>query len=136
MLSTSDLYYFKMALFDNGKPEDFLLFVRNFNKTLVLSGKLKTGAEVQYLCNLFYEEELRQFDSLSAVVEIMQTLDVDQIIKGLAHYSPSVNSLFKKKRTMRCGMKKTCDLTVRCYAERLIDLNEYLASFMGTTLTD
>ena len=35
--STSDLYDFKMSFFDNGNPEEFLLFVRNFNMTLVAS---------------------------------------------------------------------------------------------------
>ena len=33
-------------------------------------------------------------------------------------------------------MKKPCALTVRHYAARLIDLNEYLASFPGATLND
>ena len=37
---------------------------------------------------------------------------------------------------MRRGMKKPLALTVRRYAERLIDLNEYLASFPGATLND
>ena len=46
--STSDLYGFKMSLFDNGKPEQFLLFVRNFNTNLVASRTLETGAKVQY----------------------------------------------------------------------------------------
>ena len=36
---------------------------------------------------------------------------------------------------MRRGMKKPRSLTVRCYAARLIDLNEYLALFPGATLT-
>ena len=27
----SDLYEFKMTLFDNGDPEEFLLFIRNFS---------------------------------------------------------------------------------------------------------
>ena len=30
----SDLYEFKMALFDNGEPEEFLLLVCNFQMTL------------------------------------------------------------------------------------------------------
>ena len=30
----SDLYEFKMSLFDNGKIEEFLLFIQNFNMTL------------------------------------------------------------------------------------------------------
>ena len=37
---------------------------------------------------------------------------------------------------MRLVMKKTCALTVRSYAARLIDLNEYLESFLGSTFND
>ena len=37
---------------------------------------------------------------------------------------------------MRRGMKKTHNLTVRRCVARLIDINEYLASFPGVTLTD
>ena len=37
---------------------------------------------------------------------------------------------------MRGGMETTRDLTVRHYAARLIDINEYLASFPGETLND
>ena len=33
MSQKSDLYEFKSALFDNGDPEEFLLFIRNFNMT-------------------------------------------------------------------------------------------------------
>ena len=46
-LSTSDLYEFKMSLFDNGDLEEFLLFVRNFNTTLVASGTLEADAKFQ-----------------------------------------------------------------------------------------
>ena len=37
---------------------------------------------------------------------------------------------------MRRGMKKPRSLTVRYYAARLIDINEYLANFSGENLTD
>ena len=37
---------------------------------------------------------------------------------------------------MRRGIKKSHALTVRRYVARLIDLNEYLVSFPGATLTD
>ena len=47
-----------------------------------------------------------------------------------------MNSLSKHKRTMRRGIKKKCNVTVRRYVARLIDLNEYLASLPGVTLTD
>ena len=42
-LPTLDLYGFKMSLFDNDEPEEFLLFVRNFNTTLAASGTLEAG---------------------------------------------------------------------------------------------
>ena len=42
---TSDLYEFKISLFDNGEPEEFLLFVSNFNMTLAVSGMLEAGTK-------------------------------------------------------------------------------------------
>ena len=33
--SMSELYEFRMSLFDYGNPEEFLLFVQNFKKNLV-----------------------------------------------------------------------------------------------------
>ena len=48
----SDLYDFKMALFENGDPEELLLFAQNFNRTLAESGTLTTGAKIQHLCTL------------------------------------------------------------------------------------
>ena len=52
--------------------------------TLVASGMLEAGAKYQYLCNIFHIEALRHFDSLSANVEGMETLNVDYIIRVLA----------------------------------------------------
>ena len=57
-----------MSLFDNGDPEEFLLFVRNFNMTLAASGALEAGAKIQYLRTLVRREALHQFDSFSADV--------------------------------------------------------------------
>ena len=51
-------------------------------------------------------------------------LDVDYLLKGLAWSLLPVNSLSKKKRA------------IRRYAARLIDLNEYLASFTVATMDD
>ena len=47
MSSTSDLYEFKMYLFDNGDAEEFLLLLRNFNMTIASSGALEMDAKVQ-----------------------------------------------------------------------------------------
>ena len=45
--STSNLYEFKMSLFDNGEPDEFLLLVCNFNTTLAESGMLEAGEKYQ-----------------------------------------------------------------------------------------
>ena len=82
-----------------------MLFVHNFNMTLAESATLKAGSKYQYLCTLVRGEALRQFDSFSVDVEGMETLNVDYSIRGLAQYSPPVNYLSKKKRTMRHVLK-------------------------------
>ena len=40
MFSTSDLYRFNMSLYDHVKPEEFLLFMRNFNMNIAAIGTL------------------------------------------------------------------------------------------------
>ena len=57
-----DLYKHKMALFDNGEPEEFLLFICNFNMNLEASGTLDMSEKFQYLHTLVCGELLRQFD--------------------------------------------------------------------------
>ena len=81
---TSDLYEFKMSLFDNGQPEELLLFSCNFNMTITASGTVEAGAKCQYLCTPVRRKPLCQFDSLYADIESTQNLNVDDIIKILA----------------------------------------------------
>ena len=59
-----------MYLFGHGEPDEFLLFVRNFQKTLANTGTLEKESKVQYLCTIARGKLLRQFDLLSADVEI------------------------------------------------------------------
>ena len=73
-----------MSLFDNGEPEEFLSFVRNFDTTLAASGTLEVDANFQYLLTLVRREALRRFYSLSSGVESIETLNVDYIIRGLS----------------------------------------------------
>ena len=59
MSSTLNHYTFRMSLFENGDPEEFLMFVRNFNMTLAEIGTLETGSNIQYLRTLVRVEALR-----------------------------------------------------------------------------
>ena len=69
MSDIQDLYDFNMALFDNGDPEEFFLFVCNLKMTLAASGMLTMGAKIQYLCTLVHGKALHQFEQLSADAE-------------------------------------------------------------------
>ena len=65
---TLEIYEFMMSLFDHGNPEEFLLFVRNFEMTLAATGMLEMKAKVHYLRMLVRGGALRQFDLLSTYV--------------------------------------------------------------------
>ena len=98
-------FTFKMSFLGTGEPDEFLLFVLNFNTNLTGSGALKAGAKIQYIFSIVRGEALRQFDLLSADVEGTETLNFDDIIKGLAQYFLPVNSLSKEKRALLHRMK-------------------------------
>ena len=50
--STSDLYEFSMYFFEHGDPEEFLLFILNFNMALATTGKMDMDENIQYLHTL------------------------------------------------------------------------------------
>ena len=68
MSSTSELYEFKISLFEHGDPEEFLLFICNFNMDIAAAGTLDMDVKTQYLCMIFRGETLPQFELLSADV--------------------------------------------------------------------
>ena len=59
-----DLYELKISIFDDGKMDEFLLLVRNFNMTCEASVMIKTSVKVPFLCKIFHGEVLRQFDTM------------------------------------------------------------------------
>ena len=70
----------KMALFDNGKPDAFLLFIQNFNMTIESSGMLRAGEKIQYIHTLVRGEALHQLDMLYAEVESASPENLTSII--------------------------------------------------------
>ena len=54
----SDLYEFKIALFENGDTEEFLFFVRKFQMNLKASETFAASANIHYLCTLLLLEKL------------------------------------------------------------------------------
>ena len=79
----SDMYEFKIALFDNGKPEELLLFMRNFKIMLEASGTISTKKNLQYFCKLLHGEVLHMFDSFYAQVGSTTTAHLNRVIMSL-----------------------------------------------------
>ena len=75
-----------MAFFDNGYPEEFLLFISNFNMALEVPVTLMDGAKVQYLCILVCGEVLRQFYTMSDKVGVTNPENLTSIFLGLGTY--------------------------------------------------
>ena len=125
-----------MDLFDNGKPEELLLLTRNLIMTLEASGMILTDAKIKYLHTMVRGEELRQFDTLSAEVGSTTLENLTSISLGLGTHFLPVNALSRQNCAMRRGTRKTCGLKVRCYADHLIDINEYLDVFPGENPSD
>ena len=120
----------------NRDTEEFLLFVCNFNMDLEMSGTLKYGAKIQYLCTLVYGEVLHRFDVLSAEVEGATPVTLASIILVLGAYFFPVNALSKKRRAMRRRMRKSRGLKVRRYITCLVDINDYLDVLPGAKISD
>ena len=69
-------------------------------------------------------------------MESTNPLTVQDIVLVLGAYFYPVNSLSKKKRVMRRGIRKPHGSKVRRYTDFLIGLNNYLASFHGAKLNE
>ena len=78
-----ELYELKMALFDIGEPEEFLLFIRNLQMDLEASRTPYAGVKIQYIRTLVNVEALRQLDMLSAEVGIITSEHLKSIILAL-----------------------------------------------------
>ena len=122
-IKKSGLYEFKMALFGKVQPEEFLLFVRNFQMTFQASGAISSSENIQYLCMLLCGESLCLFDTFLVEVVSMTTTYLNPIIFGLGTYFFPNNWLTRRNCTMRRGIRKLCELRVKGYAVRMIKIN-------------
>ena len=120
-----------MALFDDGMFEEFLLCVWNFQMTLEDLGALAASAKIQYLRTILHGDVLRQLDTLTVEVGSTNTTHLIRIIFCLGVFFFPINMMSKQKHVMRHGMTNMHELKVIHYIDRMIKLNEYLATIPG-----
>ena len=125
------MYEFKMALFKNGNPEEFLPFVKNLKMTNERSGMLAAKAKLWYLRTILCGKVLRKFETLCLQIGSTTMMYLNQAILGLGKYFPHINVLPQKKYMMHHGMRKLKKLKLRHYTAFMVWLNEYLTVFPG-----
>ena len=130
------MYEFKMDLFDRGKSEKFFLFVQNSKEMLYESGTIIANEDLPYLCTLLCGESICQFDNLCAWFGSMTMAHFNQVILSLGSYFPPLNALSKKNHKMHHIMSNQHKIKVTCYAASMIDINEYLAEFIGSEASE
>ena len=106
------MYAFLMALFDNGYPEELLLFVQNFKMTIDASGTLIANAKLHYLCTQLHVEALHQSYTLCDQVGSTNMSHLNQFILGLGTYYFPVNALSEQMSVIRRGMRNLRKLKV------------------------
>ena len=90
-MEKSDIKEFKIALFENSNPEEFLFFMSNFKMTFEASGTLTSNARLQCLHTLLHGETRNQFDTLCVQVESTGMTHLNRVVLGLGTYFTPVN---------------------------------------------
>ena len=81
-----DIYVFYMTFFDNGEPEELLLFIINFQITLEASWTITDDAKIQHIYTLVRGKVLHQLDIFSTEVGSTASENLKPIILGLGTY--------------------------------------------------
>ena len=95
MSEKSNINELKMALVENGAPEEFFLFVQNFQTDLEASGTLVASEKIQYLCTILRGKALPQLGMFSVQVGSTTIAHLNHIILRLGTYIFTVNALSK-----------------------------------------
>ena len=95
-----DIYEFKMALFDNGEFDEFLLFMQNSNMMLNESWMLTDNKKLQYIRTIIRGQALHQLDTLCGQVGSTTMSHLNHLVLGLGTYFPPMNTLYKNNRVV------------------------------------
>ena len=94
---TSEMYEFKIDLFDNGDTEEFLLFQRNYQITIESTGSITMGEKIQYVHTWLLGEYLLGYETLYKQTGNSNTTHLNQILFGLGTYFYD-QYIFKEKQ--------------------------------------
>ena len=117
-----------MYTFDDDQPEELLALMRDWEITTDRTGTTSASGRINDLRTLLRGEVLREFDELSQQGNTTNKL-LKITPKGLLELFFPMNSLYKKKHTMRRAMRKPCDISFKRFEEQLTEINNFLPLF-------
>ena len=127
MSETSNMYEFKMTLFENIKPEEFLLFQQIFQLTLDVSVTISDGEKSVFMYVATWISATTYWDTVYTNWSNWQhKLETNYFGDMYEFYN---NALSFKNRMIRHGMIKLRRINIRFYVARMTYLNEYLSIF-------
>ena len=102
-----------MAVFENGKAEDLLAFLKNFKKEIDGTVNMSVIGRIEYLCMLLHWKSLHIFDKIASPNNGATNAHLKTINEGLLGYSLPINSLPKQNTSMRLAMRKPCIIPMK-----------------------
>ena len=91
------------------------------------------SVRINYLRTMWRGETLQEFDELASQNNGMINAHLKHIQEGLIGYFPTINSLSGKNNVMRRAMHKPWYLPFKRFSARLMELNNYLPIFPGSS---
>jgi hypothetical protein len=125
----SPTYSMPVRYFDNGTPEEWLMFQKALSKVLI-GQNITTGPPTYGMARRLMEgAALSKFDE-SALLQGAETLvHYEEVMKDITNYVFPTRALQIQKRYMRRHMRKAPFMKMKDYMARVEELNNYLSMF-------
>jgi hypothetical protein len=132
----SPTYNMSVRFFDNGTPEQWLMFQKALSKVLV-GQNITTGPPTYGMARRLMEgAALSKFDESSLRHGAETLIHYDQVMKDISNYVFPTRALQVQKRYMRRHMRKAPYMKMKEYMARVEELNNYLSMYPGYTNGD
>jgi hypothetical protein len=128
----SPTHEIQVPYFKQGTCEEFLEFQEKVNAVIVGQNMTTAAARFAFMRTILQGDAHAYFNQV-AQEEAEQTLEsYDNCMESLTTHIFPQRALRKQKRYMRRHMRKPYDMPMRIYRNRVVELNNYLASFPGS----
>ena len=125
----SSTYELTVPFFRSGTPEELLLFIKSLKKVIV--GQAITSGPNQYSLarHLLQGDALAAFEKAAPAQTSETIATFKECLEELKKHIFPQRALANQKRYMRRFLRKPRDMSVREFAARLNEINEYLSDF-------